>query len=227
MTHWLAEAFPAATVTGLDLSPIPRIRNQPANVRYLQGNILQNSPRDWISEDGDRPVLEERGVFDLVFSRLLLAGISDWEGYIAKQFSLLKPGGWAEFQEPDMVVYNAQDQIVDAWDVFKTDAGLNGFDNQCGELMKGRVRGAGFEMVDTEVFTMPFGGTGQLTQELRDFGERAMRNTLDIAEVAARRNEVAGESGEAEKVMLRLRTVMAEADGWYMKYYVTYGRKPE
>lgn len=230
MTHWLAQTFPAASVTGLDLSLVPKLREQLANVRYLKGNVLQQRPREWISESGDRPLNEEKDAFDLVFSRLLVAGIGDWQDYIAKQFALLKPGGWTECQEPSITMYNANDEEVDddnmAKDYF-AEAARSGLDLNAGAKIKGLMEAAGFEMVKTEPHRMPMGSRGQPTEELRAIGDWQMKNTLAVTEASARRNMRDLPPEHVEKLLEKTRAVLGRADGWHIKFYVTYGRKPE
>lgn len=227
MTHWLAESFPAATVTGLDLSPVPKLRAQPANVRYLQGNFLQQSSRDWVSEDGDRPVIEETGMYDLVFSRLLGAGITNWEGLIAKQVSLAKPGGWVECHELVLAVHNSDDQPIDIWQVFKAESGLNAYDERCGEKIEGWMLAAGLEKVEVEVARVPIGGDGQPTQELQDVGDFSLEDLLEVSEVAARRGMVGCAPEKVETLVQKVRSAFTQANGWYVKFYMVYGRKPE
>lgn len=229
VTTWLAETFPAATVTGLDLSPVPKLREQPANVRYVQGNILDQTPRDWISEGGERAVLGGEGVFDIIFSRLLLAGMTNWEGYIAKQFSLLQPGGWAECHELCGEVFGPEGQIVEWAETSSVQAktAKEGMDFSCGRKIKGWMENAGFNMVEAQVYAVPMGGEGQATKELREIGDWFMKNTLGVMDVAVRRSMVGEEAEEIERVLKIRKAVAAKANGWYTNFYVTYGRKPE
>ena len=81
VTHEMACTFPNAQVFGADLSPVPRVRHKLSNIQYLQGNIMDI--------DNDR---FEKNSFDLVFSRLLVLGMSNWKAYVERCVSLIKPG---------------------------------------------------------------------------------------------------------------------------------------
>jgi len=86
VTHEMATTFPQAQVYGLDLSPVPRVREQLSNIEYIQGNIME------ISGAKTRDQRFEDGSFDLVFSRLLIAGMTNWKGYVERCAALTSPG---------------------------------------------------------------------------------------------------------------------------------------
>lgn len=81
VTHHMAVSFPEAQVIGADLSPVPSVREKLPNIAYVQGNIMD-------LDDGRF----EEGSFDLIFSRLLVLGMENWEAYIARCVALAKPG---------------------------------------------------------------------------------------------------------------------------------------
>jgi trans-aconitate methyltransferase len=81
VTHEMASTFPAAQVFGVDLSPVPQVRQKLSNIEYLQGNIM----------DIDDPRFEQN-TFNLVFSRLLVLGMSNWKEYIERCVALTRPG---------------------------------------------------------------------------------------------------------------------------------------
>lgn len=81
VTHEMASTFPAAHVFGADLSPVPQVRQKLPNIEYLQGNIM----------DIDDARFAEN-TFDLIFSRLLVLGMSNWKEYIERCVALTKPG---------------------------------------------------------------------------------------------------------------------------------------
>jgi trans-aconitate methyltransferase len=67
ITHDIATRFNDAQVYGLDLSTVPLVREKLPNIEYVQGNIMElsNDPRFEVAS------------FDLIFSRLLIAGMTD------------------------------------------------------------------------------------------------------------------------------------------------------
>jgi len=85
----VAHEYPGARVIGMDLSPIQR-QAVPPNCRFMIGDLTKD-----LVEFHD-------GSFDLVHSRLVMAGIrkDQWSGYINEIFRVLKPGtGWAQCAE--------------------------------------------------------------------------------------------------------------------------------
>jgi len=81
VTHEMASIFPNSQVFGADLSPVPQVRRTLPNINYVQGNIMEINDARF-----------EQGSFDLVFSRLLVLGISNWKTYIEHCVALTKPG---------------------------------------------------------------------------------------------------------------------------------------
>lgn len=91
MTRYLAKRFPDAHVYGVDLAPVTILAGHtPPNVTFIQGNIME-----LLDED---PRLAS-GSVDLLFSRLLCAGMQNWKIYIQIVTSLLSPGGLTEMQD--------------------------------------------------------------------------------------------------------------------------------
>ncbi|KAJ8112650.1 hypothetical protein OPT61_g5022 [Boeremia exigua] len=88
VTHEMASAFPNAQVLGADLSPVPHVRQKLPNIKYVQGNIMDIDDTRF-----------EHNSFDLIFSRLLVLGMSNWKAYIARCVALTKPGGWVEMHD--------------------------------------------------------------------------------------------------------------------------------
>lgn len=81
VTHEMASTFLSAQVFGVDLSPVPQVRQTLPNINYVQGNIM----------DIDDARFEENS-FDLLFSRLLVLGMSNWKAYVERCVALTKPG---------------------------------------------------------------------------------------------------------------------------------------
>jgi trans-aconitate methyltransferase len=86
VTHDIASQFPSAQVYGLDLSPVPSVREKLKNIEYMQGNFVELT-------DAKNPDTRFRpGSFDYVFSRLLIMGMTDWKGYVRRCAALVRPG---------------------------------------------------------------------------------------------------------------------------------------
>lgn len=86
-----ADAWPAAEVVGLDLSPI-QPNWVPPNLKFEVA-------------DADEPWGFGPNRFSLVHTRIMNGfGVSSWPHFYAEAFSCLKPGGWVENQEFDCTI---------------------------------------------------------------------------------------------------------------------------
>jgi SAM-dependent methyltransferase len=105
-TLQLASMFPAATIYGIDLSPVPQAVKQmaPENVHFVQGNILDVNLEDPSEGVVSREVFTPRNL-DYIFGRMLFLGISDWKRYFYTAAESLKPGAIIEHQDLDWKFY--------------------------------------------------------------------------------------------------------------------------
>ncbi|KAF2195246.1 S-adenosyl-L-methionine-dependent methyltransferase [Zopfia rhizophila CBS 207.26] len=96
VTHAIASAHPSTTVYGIDLSAVPaRMRTKLPNLSYIQGDF-----NELASQENPDPRFTPKS-FDYAFSRMLIYGITNWQAYVDRAVSLVKPGGWIEMQEAD------------------------------------------------------------------------------------------------------------------------------
>jgi trans-aconitate methyltransferase len=86
MTHRIASEFPNAQVYGLDLSPVPNIREKLPNIEYIQANIVD------VTNPTDPDARFKPNSFDYIFSRLLVLGMTNWPDYVSRCVALVKPG---------------------------------------------------------------------------------------------------------------------------------------
>lgn len=103
----LATARPTTTVYGLDLSPVPPLRTQPPNLEFIQGDFKELVRPDGASSDQLPDPRLAPASFDLVFSRLLIFGMTEWQRYVDAVAALLAPGGYAELHDACFVWHRA------------------------------------------------------------------------------------------------------------------------
>lgn len=205
-----ATSCPSAAVTGIDIQPVPDLHPKPANLTYVTGNVL----------DASLPA-----PFDVIFSRLMIAGMTNWAGYISKLQSLASAGGWVEFQELNLEMYDAAGNAVPndgpAEQIFAATEKM-GLDFKAGPKIKGWLEGAGFKNVTQIVYEFPLGGKGQSGVK-KDFGEWFLGNIKETLPISAQQI-LGGMTAEVEAIQKK-KMEQAEAEGWHMKFYVTYGQK--
>ncbi|KAF2767849.1 S-adenosyl-L-methionine-dependent methyltransferase [Teratosphaeria nubilosa] len=239
VTNYLARQYPSAQAIGLDLSPVPNRHDREGNVRFLQGNILTQQPSEWKSSAATPETLPNEAAFDLTFSRLLLAGISDWPLYIQNCFKLLRPGGWTEIQDIDWAYYRLaeysasgkEEEIPDTngWFFQKLKPVLTakGIDFNSGSKAAGWMRDAGFQDIQVHTYRWPFGGSWESNPAYKAFGEY---NASDMPalfhHLISRTMEGVASEEEIERIRSDMRKDMRDEPGRVWKYYVTVGRKP-
>ena len=81
----MADSYPHAKFTGIDISPIQPLQVKPKNFTFIQANLLNGLP---FADDS----------FDFVFQRLLVGAIpkDKWPFVIKELTRVLKPGGYLE-----------------------------------------------------------------------------------------------------------------------------------
>lgn len=204
VTCCLGERFPDALVWGIDLSPVPVMHHQkPNNVTFVRGDFLT-----LVAGDGRFA----KGSTDLIFSRLLVFGMTDWQRYIETAASMLKPGGYMEVQEVERKWYSEGQVISEDCEWMKAYfAALQskGLDPYCAEKLDGWMRDAGLEAVQVKRFAWPF------TKQQRDMYQWLLPKIL------------AGQGHSEEKIKMLTEQAAKTTDvqGMYKMFRVTVGQK--
>jgi len=239
LTHKMSTTFPHATCIGLDLTPPPSLRPRPANLHFFQGNITTQKPTQWTptttttTTDGQPlPLPRDAHLFDYVFSRFLILGMSDWRAFIRREYALLKPGGWAEIQDLAWEWYDAAGEIVSGeWGWLRCIAedfeGRKGMDFACGRKAKGWMEEAGFVDVRVWEYRYPYCGSSEGSGEMRDFGLFNATTVPVALEHAIPRAMGISSLEEREAMRAEMVRTLRPGTGRYQIFYVTVGRKPE
>lgn len=224
VTCHFATAFPSAQVYGIDLSPVPESSSKPENVSYIQGIMpAQATDNEVFCKDS----------FDLIFSRLLLGGMQDWQEYVKAAASLLKPGGFMEAQDLALAYFVDGvpcDQDWTWWQTFISEARNKGMDLECGKHMQEYMRNAGLEVVEAKRYKWPWGswladeGTapesrqiGVVSYETSSMFEGMLERMLDGRYC---------EEVIAEFQRNAMRNLYDKQERKYQWWYVTIARKP-
>lgn len=147
-----ADQYPSAEVTGTDISPI-QPSWVPANVEFTIDDCLL----DWTWPEDH---------FDLVHIRLMYGCIPDFSELYKKAYKHVKPGGWIQFQEADVLVESdhvdiPKDHIFYTWANLIREGGDKlgrGFDIALDHKMQDAVREAGFADVHEKRIKIPLHG---------------------------------------------------------------------
>ena len=128
----MANEFPDALVTGIDLSAVFPSAIIPSNCRFLQHNI--NEPFPFPDNH-----------FDFVYQRLLISGLTaeNWHKVLQELERITKPGGWIELVEVDSHGGNNGPYSLKIWDWITAAFASRGIDS-------GFVRDPGLASVMTK-----------------------------------------------------------------------------
>ena len=228
-TRLLGTAFPDAQVYGIDLSRVPeQATSTPANVGFIQGDIRALVK----SQDPRLPA----NAIDYAFNRLLVCGMTDWQGYVDDVAALLKPGGWAEMQDYDWDWYSGDEEgklCSASWKwlaAIREQARRKGWDLNCGSNIRLYMEKAGLVDIQQIRYRAP---NGTWATEERPETDRIMRHNVReypilYPHIIARilrgvRSEQSIRDFQAEMV----RTLGNNEEKRYLVFTVTIGRKPE
>ena len=140
---------PDARVIGLDL--VPSKPAGPAGYRFVKGNLLQGLPF-------------REGQFDLVHQRFLVAGLplASWDAVVADLARTLRPGGWMELVEAQLVLEPAGPATERLLGMAMAMAGSLGLDTSrvVADSLDGYLRRAGMTGVTRRELVLPIGELG-------------------------------------------------------------------
>lgn len=222
MTTRLGCEFPSAQVYGVDLSPVPALQEKPANVDFIQGDVMKLV--------GVLPELQ-MGSVDYAFNRLLVCGMTDWPGYVSSIFSLLKPGGWLEMHEHDLIFYDKSGKVISSswrWLNATIDSvKRKGLDPFAGSHIADYMRSAGFVDIQVKEYKCPHG-------PMPDAPETKLIEAYDMTEVPRmykrsmpRILEGSGYGTEnLDAFYAEIDETMGPEEGKHRKFRVAWGRKP-
>ena len=214
--------FPSAQIYGVDLSPVPT-RCKPRNVDFVEGDIRQ------LVGTGE---CFSAGSTDYVFSRLLILGMTDWQGYLNDVASLLQSGGWAEMQEYDLDWYLHGSLCSTSWSwlsAIRKQAAHKGWDYSCGSNIKTYMERAGLVDVQQTVYRVPMGPwLATETPETRRIGEHAAKEygMLYHHGIPKILHGAGYEKEEIEAFQAESKQCLKGEEGKELHFFVTIGRKP-
>ncbi len=164
----MADKFPNAKVTGIDISPAGR-GPLPTNVEFIQDDVTA----EWVDLPEDH--------FDFIHIRGLFGSISDWPALYAQIFKALKPGGYLEQMEWSVHMKSddgtlAPGSVLDEWSKSAVQIGERiGKTFEIAEKMPELIEAAGFIDVTKRRFKWPV-GTWTKAPDTKKIGFWNLRN---------------------------------------------------
>jgi len=215
----VADRFPNAQVTGIDLSPIQPAWTPP-NVEFFVDDIED----EWITGHD----------FSLVHARHVLPFLKDPAGLVRRSFDHLLPGGWIESQDIGHLVCCDDDTMPEEYPIAKlfhhitTAWGKLGADLRVGPKLEGMMREAGCVNVQTRRFKIPI-GTWMRKPKEKELGV-SFRMVIEGV-VAALAHPIAADSrwsdGERDVFIRRCHLALRDSSVHaYMFCYFVMGQKP-
>lgn len=143
----MAQQFPNARVTGIDVAPTTP--SAPLNVQFVQHDNLKGLPFPSNS-------------FDYVHARLLVAAIPThaWPGLLREYMRVTRPGGWVELFEGGTTFLNggpSTQQFLAWWDQMSKPRGIDAsFMSHLPDIMQQ----LGYENMQSQLLHVPVGKWG-------------------------------------------------------------------
>ncbi|KAK6529437.1 hypothetical protein TWF281_008612 [Arthrobotrys megalospora] len=219
----IADCFPSASVVGTDLAPI-----QPTWVPPNLEFQIDDCEGDWTFP---------KDSFDFIHIRYLRAAISDWPRLYQQAYDALRPGGYFEFQDPDLVFLTDDGSMPE-------DASLNQYINHfhaaCEKMgkhtrgqpqsVKDELRKVGFTDIVEDVKKCPQNPWPKKDEHLKALGRYSLLNLLDGLEGFAMKLFTGILKWRKEEVDIFVAKLKQESCNkhyhMYFNYYYVSGRKP-
>ncbi|KAI9729539.1 MAG: hypothetical protein M1834_006735 [Cirrosporium novae-zelandiae] len=217
----MGDAYPSASVLGIDLSPI-QPKWLPPNVKFLV-------------DDTESPWVDPLNHYDFVHARHMAPAIKNWPRLLERAFDHIKPGGWIEVQEfhhypqcHDGTM--AADYLVEEyWRNIIQGLGNLGVDLNFPLTLATKMRDAGFTNVTERIFNVPI-GTWPKNRVLKNLGMFWRAILLEGIQAIALGPLTRGLHWSREEVevwLVQVRKAYTDTKTHsFMPFYVVYGQKP-
>ncbi|KAF9186804.1 hypothetical protein BGZ51_001600 [Haplosporangium sp. Z 767] len=212
-TMEMANEFPDATITGIDMSAVFPSTIVPSNCRFIQHNILS-------------PLPFPDNTFDFVYQRLLIAGLKpdDWVKVLAELERVTKPGGWIELVEVDGVGGDNGPYTAKIWSWVDQALSARGINCQIGREpgLVPLLKQAKVVNVKQEVLRLPTGDHGGKIGKLLKENEHSFWSAITPMVIHG-----AGVDKEEYEEAIRISSSEVEEYKSYHIFYVVTGQKRE
>ncbi|KAG0154688.1 hypothetical protein PDIDSM_256 [Penicillium digitatum] len=217
-----ADSFPSTEVTGTDLSPI-QPSWVPPNLRF----VVDDAESQWLYSPS-RP-------FDFIHARDLGGAIADWPRLMRQSYEHLRPGGWVELQEFEVMLKSDDDSIrlapalceflerlTQASEAFHRPMNI-------AEGHRQRLVEAGFEDVRDEVYKVPSSvwARDPVQKEIGRYNQCSLLMAVESYSLALFTRVLGWSNSETQVFLAGVRKDLKNpAVHTYCNLHVVYGRKP-
>ncbi|KAK2012135.1 TAM domain methyltransferase [Colletotrichum eremochloae] len=217
----MGDAFPNAEVVGIDLSAI-QPTFVPPNVKFE----IDDAESSWVGDDK----------YDFIFTRYMACSIADWPKLMRNIYTSLNNGGWAEFQDYELLFDTDDGTLTDEHDTMRWVKLANEVSDKVGrEFSPGPklynwVKEAGYQNITHKRYKIPIGPWPK-DPHYKELGMINLMQLLDGLEAFTLKPfcGVLGWTTEEAQVMLsRVRKeVKSGTFHAHMNYHVVCGQKVE
>jgi len=217
-----ADEHPNASVLGTDLSPV-----QPSYVPANCSFMVDDVESDWTF--GNKQ-------YDFIHSRFLVVAMRDWPKYFRQSFEHLRPGGWIEVQEANVITdcddesWGENRYLRTLFDDITAITAKQGIHTRKIAELGPDLEKAGFRDIELVRHRWPLGPWSDDKKE-KTLGVWARKDILEAVHGAAMGYLVKGAGQSVEEVELRLVDIRKELNDpnvhQYINLYVWYAQKPE
>ncbi|KAJ6178230.1 hypothetical protein N7519_008691 [Penicillium mononematosum] len=217
-----ADSFPSTEVTGTDLSPI-QPSWVPPNLRF----VVDDAESQWLYSPS-RP-------FDFIHARDLGGAIADWPRLMRQSYEHLRPGGWIELQEFEVMLRSDDDsmrfapalcefldRLTQASEAFQRPMNI-------AEGHRQRLVEAGFEDVRDEVYKVPSSvwARDPVQKEIGRYNQCSLLMAVESYSLALFTRVLGWPNNDTQVFLAGVRKDLKNpAVHTYCKLHVVYGRKP-
>ncbi|KAI0019701.1 S-adenosyl-L-methionine-dependent methyltransferase [Xylariomycetidae sp. FL0641] len=225
----MGDAYPSASVLGVDLSPI-QPDWVPPNVRFMV-------------DDAESSWLYPRNHFDYIHSRHTVMAIRDWPRLVTRAYEHLRPGGWLELQEihhfphaqgtgRTLAEEQAQHPVGRYWGYIGEGLRALGVNMTLATELAGLLRRRGYVDVGERVFQVPIGpwprGNNRTLRRVGLYWRTILLDGIQAIALGPLTRGLGWPREQVETFLAAVRKAYVDPDGpaLYMPFICVYGRKP-
>ncbi|KIW00297.1 uncharacterized protein PV09_08187 [Verruconis gallopava] len=216
----MGDKYPSAEIIGNDISPV-QPTSVPPNVRFEVDDIES----DWVYSAN----------FDYIHGRYLTGSIKNWPRLLEQAYRFVKPGGWVEMQDFDMIFYTNGGEFkegcpADVWGKSVANGIQSlGLEPHPGHQLEDWMKKAGFINVKAHLLPMPLGPWPK-DPKLKEVGTFDLLQFLDGLEAISLRVFTYVHKWDPKEVQVFLSQVRKDMLNPKMQiqhdYFIVYGQRP-